>query len=74
MHDLLELTAELVDIPSVSFEEGQLVSLIEKELNAIPHLSIGRIGDNLIARTDFNKEQRLILAGHTDTVLSLIHI
>ena len=68
MHDLLELTAELVDIPSVSFEEGPLVSLIEKELNAIPHLSIDRVGDNLIARTDFNKEQRLILAGHTDTV------
>ena len=68
MRDLLELTAELVDIPSVSFEEGQLVSLIEKELSAIPHLSIDRVGDNLIARTDFNKEQRLILAGHTDTV------
>ena len=31
MRDLLELTAELVDVPSVSFEEGPLVSLIEKE-------------------------------------------
>ena len=68
MRDLLELTAELVDIPSVSFEEGPLVSLIEKELSAIPYLSIDRVGDNLIARTDFNKEQRLVLAGHTDTV------
>jgi len=68
MRDLLELTAELVDIPSVSFEEGPLVSLIEKELSDIPHLSIDRVGDNLIARTDFNKEQRLVLAGHTDTV------
>ena len=68
MRDLLKLTAELVDIPSVSFEEGPLVSLIEKELSDIPHLSIDRVGDNLIARTDFNKEQRLVLAGHTDTV------
>ena len=68
MRDLLKLTAELVDIPSVSFEEGPLVSLIEKELSAIPHLSIDRVGDNLIARTDFNKEQRLVLVGHTDTV------
>ena len=40
MRDLLELTAELVNIPSVSFEEGPLVSLIEKELSAIPHLSL----------------------------------
>ena len=68
MRDLLELTAELVNIPSVSFEEGPLVSLIEKELSAIPHLSIDRVGDNLIARTNFSKEQRLVLAGHTDTV------
>ena len=68
MRDLLELTAELVDIPSVSFEEGPLVSVIEKELSAVPHLSIDRVGDNLIARTSLNKGQRLILAGHTDTV------
>ena len=68
MRDLLELTADLVNIPSVSFEEGPLVSLIEKELSAIPHLSIDRVGDNLIARTNFSKEQRLVLAGHTDTV------
>ena len=46
MRDLLELTAELVDIPSVSFEEGPLVSVIEKELSADPHLSIDRVGDN----------------------------
>jgi succinyl-diaminopimelate desuccinylase len=68
MRDLLELTAELVDIPSVSFEEDQLVSFIEKDLSSISHLSIDRVGDNLVARTNFNKGQRLILAGHTDTV------
>ena len=68
MRDLLELTAELVDIPSVSFEEGPLVTVIEKKLSAVPHLSIDRVGDNLIARTSLNKGQRLILAGHTDTV------
>ncbi len=68
MRDLLELTAELVDIPSVSFEESRIVSLIEEELSSIPHLSLDRVGDNLIARTNFGKEQRLILAGHTDTV------
>ena len=68
MRDLLELTAELVDIPSVSFEEAQIVSRIEEELSSIPHLSLDRVGDNLIARTTFGKEQRLVLAGHTDTV------
>ena len=68
MRDLLKLTAELVDIPSVSFEEGPLVSMIEKELSAVPHLLIDRVGDNLVARTNLNKGQRLVLAGHTDTV------
>ena len=50
MTDLLALTAELVDIPSVSFDEADLVAYLEAELRAVPGLSVDRIGDNLVAR------------------------
>jgi succinyl-diaminopimelate desuccinylase len=66
--DLLALTAELVDIPSVSFDEAAIVAHLEAELRAIPGLAVDRIGDNLVARTDLGRGHRLILAGHTDTV------
>lgn len=66
--DLLALTADLVARPSVSFEEGPLVDWLEAEVRALPHLEVTRIGDNLVARTALGRSQRLILAGHTDTV------
>ncbi|MEZ5410557.1 MAG: succinyl-diaminopimelate desuccinylase [Acidimicrobiales bacterium] len=66
--DLLALTADLVDRLSVSFDEGPLVDWLEGELRALPHLATTRIGDNLVARTGLGRPQRLILAGHTDTV------
>ena len=43
MTDLLALTAELVDIPSVSFDEADLVTHLEAELRAVPGLSVDRI-------------------------------
>ena len=39
MTDLLALTAELVDIPSVSFDEAAIVAHLEAELRAIPGLA-----------------------------------
>ena len=68
MTDLLELTAELVDIPSVSQDEQAITDRIEQELRAVPWLVVDRVGDNLVARTDLDRDQRLVLAGHTDTV------
>ncbi len=68
MTDLLTLTAELVSVPSVSHEEAAVVALIEAELRSVPGLSIERVGDNLVARTQLGRSQRLVLAGHTDTV------
>jgi succinyl-diaminopimelate desuccinylase len=66
--DLLALAARLVDVPSVSFEEGPLADLVEAELRSLGHLAVDRVGDNVVARTQLDRPLRLILAGHTDTV------
>ncbi len=68
MTDLLALTADLVNRTSVSFEEGPFVDWLEAELRLLDHLEVERVGDNLVARTNLGRSQRLILAGHTDTV------
>jgi succinyl-diaminopimelate desuccinylase len=68
MTDLLDLTAQLVDIPSVSRNEKVICDWLERELRAVPWLSVDRVGDNLVARTDMRHDQRLLLVGHTDTV------
>ena len=68
MTDLLALTADLVAMPSVSFQEAPFVDWLEGELGRLSHLEVTRVGDNLVARTDLGRHQRLILAGHTDTV------
>ena len=67
-HDLLALTAELVDIPSVSRDEAAITAHLEHELRALGHLDLTRVGDNLVARTELGRPSRLVLAGHTDTV------
>jgi succinyl-diaminopimelate desuccinylase len=66
--DLLKATADLVDIASVSHNEGPITDHIEARLRAVPWLEVTRIDHNLVARTSFGHSQRLILAGHTDTV------
>ena len=66
--DPFELTRTLVGIPSVSFEEREIVDFLQIRLEGIPWLETSRIGDNLVARTDFGKNFRLLLGGHTDTV------
>jgi succinyl-diaminopimelate desuccinylase len=66
--DLLALTATLVDIESESFQEQALVAHLEARLAAVPWVSIDRVGDNLVARTNLGRPRRLLLGGHTDTV------
>lgn len=67
--DLLRLTAELVDTPSVSHGEGALADLVERHLSRLAeHLELARIGDNVCARTRLGLPMRLVLAGHLDTV------
>jgi succinyl-diaminopimelate desuccinylase len=67
--DLLELTRELVDIPSESHNERALTDHLEQRLRAAGvGLQLDRVGDNVVARTDRGREIRVVLAGHTDTV------
>jgi len=65
--DPAELTAALVDVESVSGDEGHLAGLVEAALRALP-LNVTRDGNVVLARTDLGRDQRVVLAGHLDTV------
>ncbi|AWK11251.1 succinyl-diaminopimelate desuccinylase [Streptomyces spongiicola] len=62
------LTALLVDFPSVSGDEKPLADAIEQALRALPHLTVDRHGNNVVARTNLGRAERVVLAGHIDTV------
>lgn len=66
--DLLELTAELVDISSESFDEGTFADIVELRLGVVPWLTVDRVGDNVVARTELGRDKRVLLGGHLDTV------
>jgi len=62
------LTASLVDIPSPSGGETRLADEIESTLRGVGHLEVERDGDALMARTNLDRGQRVVIAGHLDTV------
>ena len=53
--DAAELTAQLVDFPSESGTEKPLADAIESALRALPHLTVERYGNNVLARTDLGR-------------------
>ena len=63
-----DLTAQLVDIESVSGAEKPLADAIEAALRPLPHLAVHRDGNVIVARTSLGRDQRVVLAGHIDTV------
>lgn len=67
-HPLLTLTADLVDMPSVSFEEAAIAEWFEEQLRAVDGLEVTRVGDNVVARTTLGRRFRVALGGHLDTV------
>ncbi|MGA0108106.1 MAG: succinyl-diaminopimelate desuccinylase [Candidatus Nanopelagicales bacterium] len=66
--NLAELTADLVDIPSVSLDEKNLADQVQSALEELSRLEVTRIENTLIARTNFGFDNRIVLAGHLDTV------
>jgi len=66
--DSAALTAALTDIASVSGEEKPLADAIERALSDRPHLTVHRSGNTVLARTELGRKERVVLAGHIDTV------
>jgi succinyl-diaminopimelate desuccinylase len=63
-----ELTARLVDYESVSGNEQPLADAIEAAIRPLAHLTVHRDGNAIVARTELGRPQRVVLAGHIDTV------
>ena len=66
--DVVALTEAVVSIESVSGQEQELADAIEQALRGIEHLETTRIGHSLVARTDLGHPERVVIAGHIDTV------
>jgi len=66
--DVVTLTAALCDIESVSGNEERIADAIEAALRPLRHLRVTRDGNAVIARTNLGRSERVVLAGHIDTV------
>ncbi len=66
--DVVTLTAALCDRESVSGDEEGLADAIETALRGLAHLEVTRDGNTVVARTRLGRAERVILAGHIDTV------
>lgn len=66
--DPVDLTKVLCDIESVSGNERTIADAVEVALRALPHLTVTRHGDAVVARTELGRGERVVLAGHLDTV------
>jgi succinyl-diaminopimelate desuccinylase len=66
--DVVTLTEQLVNIESVSRNERQIADAVETELAALGHLTVTRRGNTIVARTDLGRGERVVIAGHLDTV------
>ena len=65
---IVTLFRQIVDIESVSGNEGPLADAVEQALAPLAHLHVVRDGDTVIARTELGRPQRVVIAGHLDTV------
>lgn len=66
--DVVTLTAALCDIESVSGNEQQIADAVEAALRPLSHLEVTRDGHTIVARTNLGRGERVVLAGHLDTV------
>ncbi len=66
--DVVTLTRALCDIVSVSRNESVIADAVETALVGLGHLQVTRVGNSIVARTDLGRPERVLLAGHLDTV------
>ncbi len=62
------LTRQICDIESVSGNEKALADAIVASLADARHLEIIRDGNTIVARTNLGRVNRVVIAGHIDTV------
>jgi succinyl-diaminopimelate desuccinylase len=67
--DLFGLTSALCAVPSVSGNESVLAGAVEARLRGrAAKLSVDRVANNVVARTELGRARRIVLGGHLDTV------
>jgi succinyl-diaminopimelate desuccinylase len=66
--DAVQLTEDLVNIASVSGDEQAVADAVEAVLRTADHLEVERFGHTLVARTRQGRDERVVVAGHLDTV------
>jgi succinyl-diaminopimelate desuccinylase len=66
--DAVALAEALVNIESVSCNEQAITDAIEAVLAPLDNLEVTRRGNTLVARTALGRGERVVIAGHTDTV------
>ncbi|HET7684467.1 MAG TPA: succinyl-diaminopimelate desuccinylase [Marmoricola sp.] len=66
--DVVALTEALVDIESVSRNESAIADAVEEALRRHAHLEVSRHGNSVVARTELGHPERVVIAGHLDTV------
>ena len=66
--DAVTLTEQLVNIESVSRTEQAIADAVEAALRGLPHLTVTRRGHTIVARTELGRGERVVIAGHIDTV------
>lgn len=67
--DVVTLTQQLMNISSESFHEAELADAIERSLKEqAGHLALLRNGNTIVAKTNLGRSERVLIAGHIDTV------
>ena len=66
--DTITLLEQLVNIESVSKNEQRIADAVEAALRPLGHLTVSRHGNTVVARTSLGLPERVVIAGHLDTV------
>jgi succinyl-diaminopimelate desuccinylase len=66
--DVVKVLRTLIDVESVSGNEKEIADLVELALLPFGHLTVVRDDNVVIARTGLGRSERVVIAGHLDTV------